>query len=54
MRVKEGTFILIADHIPVKNQVFNSCGEVFQTGLLAHGIINIYNELQGDEQNKNL
>lgn len=54
MRVKEGTFILIVDHIPVKNQVFNFCGEVFQTGLLADGIINIYNELQGDEENKNL
>jgi len=44
MREKEGPFILIADHIPVKNLFFNYCGKVFQRGLSVYGIINIYNE----------
>lgn len=43
MRLKEGTFILIADHIPVKNQFFNSCAEAsISEGFIS--IINIYNE----------
>lgn len=38
MRVKEGTFILIAEHIPLKNQVFNSCGEA----SISEGFISIW------------